>query len=44
MVSMLTSIVADNGFEPQSDQSKDYEISIYCFSAKHAALGCKSKD
>ena len=26
------------GFEPRSGQIKDYEIGIYCFSAKHAAL------
>ena len=34
----------DLGFEPRSGQTKDYEISICCFSAKHAALRRKSKD
>jgi hypothetical protein len=28
----------------QSDQTKNYKIDIYCFSAKHAALRSKSKD
>jgi len=34
----------DHGFEPWSDQIKDYKISICCFSAKHAALRSKRKD
>jgi hypothetical protein len=29
---------------PQVGQTKDYEIGICCFSAKHAALRKKSKD
>ena len=36
MVSVLTSIAADHGLEPPSGQTKDYKISICCFSAKHA--------
>jgi hypothetical protein len=44
MVSVLASRVVDCGFEPRSDETKDYKISICCFSAKHAALGRKSKD
>jgi uncharacterized protein YaaR (DUF327 family) len=44
MVSMLTSNEVDRGFEPQSDQAKDYKIGICCFSAKHAALRRMSKD
>jgi hypothetical protein len=44
MVSMLTSSVVDHWFEPQSGQTKDYEIGICCFSAKHTALRRKSKD
>jgi hypothetical protein len=44
MVSVLTSNVVDRGFELQSGQTKDYEIGICCFSAKHAALRRKSKD
>jgi len=31
-------------FKSQSGQTNDYEIGIYCFSAKHAALKNKSKD
>jgi hypothetical protein len=34
----------NHGFEPTSGQTKDYKISIYSFSAKHAALRSKSKD
>jgi hypothetical protein len=36
--------MVDRGFEPRSDQTKDYKISIYCFSAKHAVLMSKNKD
>jgi hypothetical protein len=31
-------------FEPRSGQTKDYQIAICCFSAKHAALRKKSKN
>ena len=44
MVSMLASSVIDSGFEHWSGQTKDYEIGICSFSAKHAALRRKSKD
>ena len=44
MVSVLASITVDCWFEPWSGQTKDYEIGICCFSAKHAALRRKSKD
>jgi hypothetical protein len=44
MVSMLELSVVDRWIEPQSDQPKDYEIGICCFSAKHTALRRKSKD
>ena len=44
MVSVLASSVVDRGFEPRSGQTKDYKISICCFSAKHAALRGKSKN
>jgi hypothetical protein len=37
MVSVLASSVVDHGFEPRSGQTKDYEIGICCFYAKHAA-------
>jgi hypothetical protein len=44
MVSVLTSSVVDRGFEPLSGQTKDYNIGICCFSAKHAVLRRKIKD
>ena len=37
-------LVVDCGFDPWWGQTKDYNIGIYCFSAKHAALRRKSKD
>jgi hypothetical protein len=46
MVSVLASGAVDRGFEPRSNQTKDYKIGICCFSAKHAALrrkrGCSA--
>ena len=44
MVSVLASSAVDRGFEPRSDQTKDYKISICCFSAKHAVLRRKNED
>ena len=44
MVSMLPSSVVVCGFEPPSGKTKDYEIGICCFSAKHAILRRTSKD
>ena len=44
MVSMLASSAVDRLVEPRSGQTKDYEIGICCFSAKHVALRRKSKD
>ena len=44
MGSELASIVVLDRGSPQSGQTKDYEIGICCFSAKHAALRRKSKD
>ena len=44
MVSVLASCVVDHGFEHRSGQTKDYEIGICCFSAKHVALRRKSKE
>ena len=43
MVSKLVSSAIDHGFETRSGLTKDYEIGICCFSAKHAALRRKSK-
>ena len=44
IVSVLASSVVDRGFESRSGQTKDYNIGICSFSAKHAALRRKSKD
>ena len=44
MVSVLASSAVGRGFEPQSGQTKDYNIGICCFYAKHAALRRKNKD
>ena len=44
MVSVVVSCAVDRVFEPRSCQTKDYKISIICFSAKHATLRIKSKD
>jgi hypothetical protein len=44
MVSVLASSAVDRWFVCLSGQTKDYEIGICCFSAKHAALRRKSKD
>jgi hypothetical protein len=44
MISVLDSSAVDRGFESQSGQTKDYKISIWCCSAKHAAIRRKSKD
>jgi hypothetical protein len=44
MVSVFTSSAVDRGFEPRSGQTKDYNIGICCFSAKHASLRRKRKD
>ena len=44
MDSVFDSSVVDRGFEPRSDQTKDYDIGKFCFSAKHTSLRSKSKD
>jgi hypothetical protein len=44
MVSVLFSSVVDRGFEARSSQTKDFKISICCFSAMYAALRWKIKD
>ena len=44
MGSVLASSAVDRGFEPCSGQTKDYNIGICYFSAKHTALTSKSKD
>jgi hypothetical protein len=43
IVIVLASSVVERGFVPRSYQTKEYEIGICCFSAKHAALRRKSK-
>ena len=44
IVSVLALSVVDCGFEPCSDETKEYTIAICCFSAKHAPLRNKSQD
>ena len=44
MVRILASRAVCHGFELRSSQTKDYKISICCFTAKQAALRSKSKD
>ena len=44
MISVLASSAVDREFEHRSGQTKDYNIGIRCFSAKHAALKSKPKD
>ena len=44
MVSVLASSAVDCGFEPRSGKTKNYEIGICCFSAKHRVLRNKKKD
>ena len=44
IVSVLASSAVDREIEPRSGQTKDYEIGICCFSAKHTALRRKRKD
>ncbi len=43
MVSVLISSAVYRGFEPRSDQTKDYDIGFCCFSDKHAALRRENK-
>ena len=38
MVSVLVSSAVDRGFEPRSSQTKNYEIRICCFFAKHTTV------
>jgi hypothetical protein len=38
MVSVLASSGVDRVFQSRSLQSKDYEIDIFCFSVRYAAL------
>jgi len=44
MFNVLASSAVDRGFKPRLGQTKDYQIGICCFSAKHATLRRKSKD
>jgi hypothetical protein len=37
-------VFKNHGFEPRSGQTKDYKISMCCFSGKHTVLKRKSKD
>jgi hypothetical protein len=44
MVSVFALSVVDCVFEPRSGHTKDYNIGIWCYSAKNAALRRKGKD
>ena len=43
MICVLDSSALDHEFEPRTSQTKDVEIGICFFSAKHAAFRIKSK-
>jgi hypothetical protein len=43
MVSVLAPSTVDRRFDPRSRQTKDYEIGMCCFSAKHVVLRRKGK-
>jgi len=43
MLSVLASSAVDRGFKSWSDQTKDYEIGICCFSAKLEHKGERAK-
>jgi hypothetical protein len=42
MINVLSSSVVDRRFEPSWGKTKDYNIGICCFSAKHTALRRKN--
>ena len=44
MVCVIVSSAVDREFEPQSGETKDYKIDMWCFFAKHAALKSKCKE
>ena len=44
ILNMLTLYAVDRGFKPWSGQTKNYEILICCFSAKHSVLKSKNKN
>jgi hypothetical protein len=44
MVGILALSATNREFEPRLGQTKDYNIGVCCFSAKHAALRRKRKD
>ena len=41
---MLASSALDRGFESRSGQTKDYQLVVVAYNAKHAELRRKSKD
>jgi len=43
MASVLASSMVYHGFTTRSGQTEDYNIGVFCFSAKHASLRRKSK-
>ena len=44
MVSVIASSSVDRGFKLRSGQTKDYNIGMCCFSAKHEAIMRKYND
>ena len=44
MVSVFASSAVDRGFEPRSVRTKHYQIVVFYFSAKDAAIRRTSKD
>jgi hypothetical protein len=44
MVSVIASSVVVRVFEPRSGQTKDYAVSICCFSTQHAVFKEKEKN
>ena len=43
MVSVIASSSVDYGFKPTSDQTKEYNIGICCFSTKHTSSRSRGK-
>ena len=44
MVCVVALNAIDRGLEPRSGETKDYQTSFCCFSAKHTVLSRKSED
>ena len=44
IASVIASITTHRGYELRLDQTKDYTIGLFCFSAKHAVFRSKSQE